>query len=226
MPEFRGRLARLRIDAGRWGWARTISRRLAAKLGSLIGVSVAQIRERRFDDDVPPIEVAHDLELRELSVDELFAYPDLAEIQLSENFLRAAASRGDRMFAALKNERIVGYTVRAIGGGPHIDGIWVVTPPDIAYAFKSFVVPDFRGRRISPSLILLSDDAMRDAGCNSRIGFVAVSNLASLRVGKRVGSRVVGYAGYLKRFGICITFRSPGAKSAGFKFTFTEPASN
>ena len=225
MPGFRGRLARLRTDAGRWGWARTISRRLAGKIGSLLGVSIAQIRERRLDDDVPPINGMHDLELRELSVAELLVYPDLREIQLSEEFLRAAAARGDRIFAALKDGRIVGYSFRAVGGGPHTDGIWVVTRPDSAYAFKSFVTPDFRGRRISPALVLLGDNAMRDAGCSSRIGFVAVSNLASLRVGKRVGSRVVGYAGYLKRFGIRVTFRTPGARSAGFEFSFADPAS-
>ncbi len=105
----------------------------------------------------------------------------------------------------------MGYSFRAVGGGPHTDGIWVITRPDSAYAFKSFVTPDFRGRRISPALVLLGDDAMRDAGCRSRIGFVAVSNLASLGVGKVLPC--VGYAGYLKRF----ERRLP---------SFAEPASN
>lgn len=218
MRELRDRFMRLRTDANRWGWTRTISCRFAAKLGLLVGVSVAQIRERRLDEDVPPIVLMRDLELREISAEELLAYPDLGDVQLTESFIRGAASRGDRVFAALDKDRIVGYTVRAVGGGPHIEGMWAVTHPDSSYAYKSFVDPDYRGQRISPALILQSDEVMRDSGCKSRIGFVAISNVASLRVGKYVGSRVVGYAGYFKRFGICIPFRTPGAKLAGFAF--------
>ena len=103
--------------------------------------------------------------------------------------------------------------------------VWVRVPHPYNYTYNSYTRPSHRGQRISPALHLFSDAEMQERGFTHRAGFVAVHNAASLTMGKHMGSKVIGKAGYLDWFGKQVPFRTPGVKKIGFEFFEHDTAS-
>jgi hypothetical protein len=140
------------------------------------------------------------------------------ELALEPRFLKGAADRGDDMIGAFTGARLISYVWRARGWAPHVDGLRVRVSAPNCYAYKSFTVPAYRGKRISPATHLHSDIAMAREGYTHRVGFVAITNYESLAMGKHMNSRIIGYAGYGRWFGRYFPFRTRGARETGFEF--------
>ncbi|MGI9261115.1 MAG: hypothetical protein ACR2QR_03715, partial [Woeseiaceae bacterium] len=98
------------------------------------------------------------------------------------------------------------------------DNVWIRIRKPYNYSYKSFTRTAYRGRRISPTVHLFSDNEMRKHGYAYRVGFVGMTNYASLEMGKHMGSIIVGYAGYIAWFGLLIPFRTRPVKEIGFEF--------
>ncbi len=137
---------------------------------------------------------------------------------LRVDFVDAALARGDVCVAAFHGNDIVAYVWRSFSTAPHGDGLWVRVDHPYWYTYKSFTRPDFRGRRLNGVLTLYGDHVCRDRGCEHGVGFIDVGNRASLRASLRIGTRVVGYAGYLRLFGRSHPFRTPGVRAHTFRF--------
>jgi hypothetical protein len=65
---------------------------------------------------------------------------------------------------------------------------------------------------------MYSDHEMRKKGYTHRAGIIAVTNFASLGMGKHMGSHTIGHVGFLKWFGRYHFFRSGPAADIGFQF--------
>jgi hypothetical protein len=144
------------------------------------------------------------------------------ELDLDRDFVAAALERGDLMFGALEGDDLVSYVWRTLTTAPHNDRLWVRAAQPYCYCYKSLTRPAYRGKRISPAAHLFSDVEMAKRGFSHRVGFVSVANLSSLSMGKYMGSRPIGYAGYVKWFGRILTFRTRHIREIGFEFY--EPA--
>jgi hypothetical protein len=149
-----------------------------------------------------------------------------AELELPERHVRAAFSRGDFCVGALAGERLVGYEWLAFRPTPHIDGLWVGFDAGSRYGYKKFVRPECRGRRIAAGLSAYGDALSLSQGCTRTIAFIELDNDASWRASARLGSKTIGYAGYLKLFDTFFPFRSKGAKALGFRFNVPRGARN
>jgi GNAT superfamily N-acetyltransferase len=149
-----------------------------------------------------------------------------AALELPERHVHAAFLRGDLCVGALEGERLVGYEWLAFRPTPHIDGVWVEFDPGSRYGYKKFVLPEFRGRHIAAGLSAYGDPWSLRRGCTRTIAFIDLDNDASWRASARLGSRTIGYAGYLKLFDTFIAFRSKGAKALGFRFNVPGGARN
>jgi hypothetical protein len=130
----------------------------------------------------------------------------------------SAIERGDYAFGVFDDHLLVSYIWRAREAAPHSRNIWVRVRHPYNYAYNSYTRPSYRGRRISPALHLFSDGKMYERGFTNRAGFVAVHNAASLAMGKHMGSKIIGYAGYFDWPGRNISFRTPSVKKIGFEF--------
>lgn len=141
------------------------------------------------------------------------------DIGLDRSWVNEALARGDLIAAAFDGVKMIGYMWSSYSTAPHTDGIWIEFQAPYRYGYKSFVDPDYRGRRISNRISAYSDlDSMR-RGFTQAISFVETHNYNSIRSNQRhVGREYVGIACYFNVFGRVFPFRSPAVKRLGFRF--------
>jgi hypothetical protein len=212
------RLDNLQAGADRWGWPRALSNIIIKAAARYLGIYVYVVRIRRIPEQPEYPATNPDLILRKIESDELVEASEDPDLDMDADFVDDAIVRGDQAFGAFDGPQLVSYTWRSVESAPDADGVWVRVSKPYNYAYKSYTRPSHRGQRISPVVILFSDNEMRKAGYRYRAGFVAISNYASLRMGKHMGSRKIGYAGYLAWFGSLIPFRTKVVKEIGFEF--------
>lgn len=219
------RHSRLRESAARWGWTSTLFDAVMAAAHRYLGIHVYVVRFRRIPAVPAYPETNPELQFRIIENDELLKYCDDPDLELGRPFVEKAILRGDLAFGAFDGPQLVSYIWRSVDSAPDAEGVWIKVAKPYNYSYKSFTRPAYRGQRISPVVHLFSDDEMRKRGYEYRAGFVAVSNRASLEMGKHMGSVVLGYAGYFTAFGRLLTFRTKQVKLIGFEFFRpTDPA--
>lgn len=159
-----------------------------------------------------------DVSVRLLEEGEVLAHCADPRMDLREAQVRGAFARGNRCLGAFIEGRLVGYNWLAYGPTPHLGGVWARFGEALRYSYKTYVHPDFRGRRIAQALHAFADDPALREGKRYALNFVDIDNLPSFAALERSGSRIAGYAGYLLWCGRMIAFRSPGASRHGFAF--------
>jgi hypothetical protein len=158
------------------------------------------------------------LEYRRLDTESLMKWVDDPELDLDADFLSAASERGDIAFGVLADSVLIAYVWRSVKSAPHTGDLWVRVGRPYGYSYKSYTRPTYRGNHIVPALILYSDQEMLKLGYTHRAGFIAVTNYASLELGKHMGSDSIGYIGFLKWFGRYFFYRSRLVAEIGFEF--------
>lgn len=211
------RFSDLRETISRWGWLRAIYALLMVRLHRHIGLAICRVTARPLTTGATPASQPQ-REYKVLTEAELVRFSRDPDLEMAEEFVRAAYKRGDICVGALRNGLLIGYSWFAFDTAPHLDGLWVSFPPQARYGYKSFVRPAFRGSGITTDISLYSDSISRQRGKTSGIGFIDTHNFASYRATHRSGGRTVGYAGYLNCLGGTLTFRSLGARRHGFRF--------
>lgn len=210
--------ADIKVDAGRWGWMRTISVRIMRRLFAFLRISVYVVRGTRVVEDPHYVHKLAQIHFRELSHREILEAAKIPALKLGRDFVIEAIDRGDLAYGAFYKKELVSLIWRTLTEAPHIDGLSVRVNRPYSYAYKAFTLPSYRGKHLSPSLILYSDRELLKRKYTHRAGFVDVCNIASMEAGKYAGSRLLGFAGYAKWFGRIIPFSTPAVKKIGFEF--------
>lgn len=212
------RLQSLRLNAQRWGWLRAVSNVVVKGCARYLGVHVYVVRTRPLLAERNNTHINLALILRPIDPDELAVVCQDPELDMTPDFVRNAVARGDLAFGAFDGSRLIGYIWRSIQCAPDADGVWVRVKRPYNYSYKAYTRPAYRGQRISPALFLYSDDEVRKLGYEYRVGFVGLTNHASLELSKHIGATIIGRAGYLAWFGKLFSFRSAAVKKIGFEF--------
>ena len=140
------------------------------------------------------------------------------ELELGAQQVGAAFFRGDVCAGAFDGDKLIGYQFFAFRPTPLSEDVWVEFGPHYRYSYKKLVREEYRGQRIAAGLSSLADGLCRARGYRHTIGYIALQNRSSWRASAHLGSKTVGYAGYVEWFGLLLTFRSPGARRAAFRF--------
>jgi GNAT superfamily N-acetyltransferase len=156
---------------------------------------------------VPPRGVALRL-LQEGEAATLCADPDL---DLRQEAVRGAYTRGDLCVGAFEDHRLIGYCWLAFAPLHHLDGVRVAFASEVAWIYKSFVRPSHRGRGVAAALYLFGDAACRERGRSTSLICVESHNGASVAAAVRAGYLPSGYAAYLRRPSRLRVWRSPAA---------------
>jgi hypothetical protein len=208
-------LTSLRRDAAHVGLIWALVARAMTRLQLWLGIHVFRVNLRPLPER--PVESAppEGIRLCVMRLEELLEASADPELGLEPDFIRAAGTRGDLICGAYEGDRLIGLSWRTSTAAPMFEGLWVGVRARCHYAYKSFVRPSHRGRRIHIAIIRFADRYSLEKGCTSEIGFVNIANVASLGAAKSLGRRKIGYAGYVTLFGQRLSFRTAAVRKAG-----------
>jgi GNAT superfamily N-acetyltransferase len=169
--------------------------------------------------EIPRLLPPEGIEVRYPTREELHDAADRGDMMLDKQRVDDSLARGDLCSVAFDGKKLIGYAWNAFRTAPHVDDIWIEFQAPYRYGYKSFVLPEYRGRRISNGTAPHSDaDSIRQ-GFTHAISFVETHNYKSIRANCRhPGRRFEGIAGYFRLFGKVFPFRSPPVKRLGFRF--------
>jgi ribosomal protein S18 acetylase RimI-like enzyme len=115
---------------------------------------------------------------------------------LSEGMADRAAASRDLCFAAVSKEngRLAAYGWYAMEciEPEHNLGVAMSYPPDVAYMYKGFTHPDFRGKRLHGALMGMALRELGSRGVGKLVSTVEWTNWPSLRSCSRLGYVVLG----------------------------------
>lgn len=212
------RIARLKADANRWGWKRSIFSHLTGYAARHFGINVHVVRTCALAEDSQYPSTLPGISFRQIPAEELLAASSDPSLDLTRDFVKDAITRGDMAFGAFDGPVLAAYTWRSFTSARHTDEVWVRLDRPYVYAYKSFTRANYRGHHLMPSVMLFADTESLKHQCTHRAGFVAIHNLASLAAGKHMAAEPIGYAGYLEWFGRHFPFRTRAVKNIGFEF--------
>ena len=217
------KIATLRAEARRWGWARAWFALLVRFMRVYAGIHLYRVNLRPLDRRFDPPALPGEIRVGRVPPETLIKAAQDPELAMDPEFVRAALERGDIAFGALDRGRLVSYAWRTFSAAPDFHGLWVRVDRPYHYAYKAFTLPEYRGRHLHIAVSLLCDETFRSLGYLGEVGFSELSNYSSIAAADALGRRRIGYAGYLKWFGHCIPFRTRSLAKIGFEFFKPEP---
>lgn len=212
------RVQRLRENARRWGWPQALQQLAFRVLQRSMGLHLHYVFRRAHVVVHRPPQELSGLEFRVLCVDELIRWAQEPRYGMVPGFVDHALARGDVCVGALENGALLGYTWWSSAPTRDQGDVWVTFAAGDNFGYHGFVLPEHRGRGIYEPLVMSCGESFMRNGIFHTVWFVAVHNVASLRVQDKVGIPRAGIAGYCHAFGRPLTFRSPGARRTGFRF--------
>jgi hypothetical protein len=205
----------LQADARRWGWKRSLFIRVISMLRRYAGLHIYRTNVRPLVAQSPEPCLPSGITVRSAAPEELLKAAGDPELDLGLDFVRDALFRGDMAFGAFEGDRLVGYTWRTFTAAPDRDGLWARVRHPYQYSYKAYTRPSHRRKRIHVAITFLADAYLLGRGYSFEVGYVEISNFASIGVATFLGRRKIGYAGYVKWFGRRIPFRTPAVKRIG-----------
>lgn len=187
------RLRHLRQTHARFGVAgllRSVLNRLLVR-----GASVSLVHVLCLDSSGIRTEpVDSGFERRFLTPDEVRRHAADPSNNLPPDFADRAGRGMDVCFGAIRGDRLAsyGWYARDSIEPEHAAGTPVGLPQNVAYMYKLFTHPDFRGRRLNGACVRDAAVALSARGVDRIVGMVYWSNEASMRSLERLGFRRLG----------------------------------
>ncbi|WP_375170310.1 hypothetical protein [Marinobacter sp.] len=202
----------------RWGALRSVYAFAMDRLRRHLGFSLCLVISRPAQGgNLPAIERGYpEREYRLLEEPELIAHSADPTLQLNPDFIRDRLSAGDTCSGALEGGVLLGYLWRAFSPVSVRDQLWVDAGAAGRYQYKAFTRAEYRGQNIASSIAVATEAIYK--GRTHNIAFIESHNYPSIRSSRKMGNRVVGYAGHWKIGARYYCFRSPGARRLGFRF--------
>lgn len=207
----------------RWGFLRSFYAYCLLKLHRFFGFRLVQIRARELRDNGIECLDERGLLMRRATRAEIIAACADPRLDLELDVVEPALARGDACFGAFRRERLVGYSWCGLQATPLDERLWIEVPAHAVYRYKSFVLPDCRGRRVLSGLNRLTDRPFIEAGKSICLSYVESHNFAMLRASKRAGYRRVGLVALTEHPYRFRCWRSPGARRAGVAIVARPP---
>lgn len=191
-----------------YGWAaafRMLEDRLGARLFNRHVMEVVWLDLQRAEACHP----VDGFEFQFLTADQVRAYSQDPSLDLGVGMV-AEVERGESLcFAALDGEKLAAYGWYALYRAQprHCFGVGLELPDDVAYMFKGFTHPTYRGRRLHAAAMALALSELVHRGVRALISTVEWTNEASLRSCDRLGYQRLGritQSGPLQRRSISI----------------------
>src|SRR5688572_1913890 len=191
---------------------------LASCLRRYFGIHILRVLVRELGTAAAPAPLEDGIECRLLTEREVLDFAVEPALQLDAAWIRNAFANGGACLGALQAGRLIGYNWLAYADTQYARGVWLRLQVPFRYSYKTFVRPEYRGRRIAQALHALADQSELRRGRFLAVNLVDACNHASLAALRRTGSRTLGWIGFSKCLGVVLAFHSPGVRRAGLRF--------
>lgn len=192
---------------------------------SPLGFYIAQVRASEivtsFEIDTTP-----GIVLKVISKDELLQLAQDPRLDISKDFINSAFEQNHLPFGLLMDDKLAAYAWQSRSSVWLRENIFVEFPAEYRYGYKAFVLPEFRGQRLISLIYNFQSNYFLELGINKTIGYIEISNFASfanaeasVKSNKTVKRMDLGYAGCWSKGPFFLAFRTPAAKTAGFRFS-------
>jgi len=138
--------------------------------------------------------------------------------ELSQEFLREAAARGDQCYAICDGERLAAYGWYAFVTTPiGLPGLLLHYRPGYVYMYKGFTHDDYRGQRLHAIGMTRALRHYMASGYKGIVSYVESTNFDSLKSCFRMGYAVFGSVYVAKLFGRYWSLATPGCAEYDFR---------
>jgi hypothetical protein len=212
-----------RHSARRHGLPAAVARLLSHAAQRCAALEVGRLLWLEAERAVPPANALGTFNFRFLSAEEL---PEWATDPVNDLDGRLAdrLRRGrDFCFAALAGPRLAAYAWFALGSvePEHCGGVALSFPGDVAYTYKGFTCPEFRGLGLYGQVVHRGLQALADRGVDKLLASVEWTNWASLKSCYRLGYVDLGLLVGLGRGGWKMVLPPKAARQRGIFFGST-----
>lgn len=203
--------------AARNGWGAAALRGLDRAVARLTGSYFARV----FTLSCVPGDAADsgEFEFRWLSVAEIEAARG-AGVEIDDASLAEARRGFSRCWGALYADRLAGYAWYTTEDVPpsHCLGAAIELPESMAYHYKGYTLPDYRGRGLYPRLLAAGAGRLHAEGIRRVLLAVERSNRASLQSCRRAGCEELGSLRVWGRYGCWGIVPPAAAARQGIRF--------
>lgn len=193
LDDVRQHLRRFYDQSRRFGPGAALRFTGARMLQRAASVEIVHLVTLRIDG-VPAPRTGSGFERKRLTPSEVRRHASVRDNKLAPSFARRAAAGRDLCFGTLHQGRLANYGWYALGSieAEHAAGTAIGLPPNVAYMYKLFTHPDFRGRRLNEACMARAATELRAQGVERLVAFVRWGNEASLRSCERLGFQRMG----------------------------------
>lgn len=191
---------------------------LVSALRRYFGIHCLKVLVRELGVASPPPQPDEGVQCRLLGEREVLAFAADPSLELDAAWVRLAFGNGGACLGALHAGRLIAYNWLAYADTQYAKGVWLRVRGPFRYSYKTFVRPEYRGRRIAQALHALADHPALRRGRSLAVNLVDVCNHSSLAALRRAGSRPLGWVSFVKCFGVVLAVHSPGVRRAGLRF--------
>lgn len=184
------RLREVRRKYGVWAVAQLLVDRALNRFGNVIISNLICVDAASAGDPPGP---DPRFEFRFLSPNELATFAHDPAHELDSEFVVRASLGHDVCFAALDGSRLASYGWFALGciEREHCE-VAMSYPAHVAYSYKGFTHPEYRGRGLYAAVKRRALDALAARGVTTMVSSINWTTWASLRSNDRIGYRKLG----------------------------------
>jgi hypothetical protein len=211
------RLRRLYRQFGVWSVIRWFMDRFAKRLIHFQVDNVICFEIDRLPEP-PPIDAG--LEFRFLTPNEIRTAAAVPANDIAPWLIERAETGRELCFGVFVGGRLAGYGWCAFGSidARHCEGITMSCPPCVAYTYKGFTHPEFRGKRLNGLRVLLAARELAARGIQKIVALVDWTNTPSMRSCVETGGDILGRIVTIGLGRFRWTFAPKSARALGIEF--------
>ena len=212
-----GRFRETRAQHGRWPAWQLIIDRCGKRL---LGASVTNVVRLEAGSVSDNLKADPEFSFRFLSPGEVREFAADPRNDLDATFIARAEAGHDLCYAATREDRLAAYGWYALGSieAEHGGGQAMSFPANMAYMYKGFTHPDFRGQRLHGLVMGLALRELAARGVDQLISTVDWTNWASLKSCYRLGYTDLGCIVSCGPRCCPLTFSSRAPRRLGVRF--------
>jgi len=201
--------------AVRWLTARGLEKALRLEVNSLVCLD----RKRRANAVALPA-LRPTFACRFVTPAEIASFGADPAYDLSPSLAARPTAGLDYCFGIFEGERLAAYSwyaLRSVEGRHHV-GVAMSFPADMAYMYKAFTHPDYRGNALYGIGVTKALDALEPRGITRLLSSIERVNFASRNACRRMGFEHLGYVRTLGRSDARIAWVPRAARQLGIEF--------